>query len=72
MNYLEWADEYSEEASRVLSVINKKKELLNGKLTADTRKQINDVIIAYRCIYRELLAVSEHLRKRGGGLSYET
>ena len=31
MNYSEWADEYLENADRVLSVIEKKKALLNDK-----------------------------------------
>lgn len=68
MNYLEWAEEYLCDARRVLGVIEKKKALLNEKkLTADSRKQLNDTIIAYRCIYRELLSTAEHLRKRAGG-----
>ncbi len=72
MNYIEWADEYLEDACRVLEVIEKKKAHLNEpKLTADTRKQLNDVIIAYRCIYRELLSTAEHLRRRAGGSGYE-
>ncbi len=68
MNYVEWAEEYMTEARRVLGVIEKKKGLLNDcKLNKDARKQISDIIITYRCIYRELLAVAEHLRTRAGG-----
>ena len=67
MNYCEWAAAYREDACRVLSVIEKKKALLNDKtLNADTRKSIGDSIIEYRRIYRELLKTAEHLRTRGG------
>ena len=65
MNYSEWADEYLENADRVLSVIEKKKALLNDKqLNSDARKSISDTIIAYRGIYRELLRTAELLRAR--------
>ena len=65
MNYSEWADEYLENADRVLSVIEKKKALLNDKkLNSDARKSISDTIIAYRGIYRELLRTAELLRVR--------
>lgn len=68
MNYVEWAEEYMTEARRVFGVIEKKKGLLNDrKLNKDAHKQISDIIITYRCIYRELLAVAEHLRTRAGG-----
>jgi hypothetical protein len=68
MNYVEWAEEYMTEARRVLGVIEKKKGLLNDrKLNKDACKQISDIIITYRCIYREMLAVAEHLRTRAGG-----
>ena len=71
MDYNEWADEYMENARRVLSVIEKKKELLNDRrLGKDARKQLSDVIITYRCIYRELLASAEHLRSRAGGKGF--
>lgn len=67
MNYGEWAEAYHQDACRVLSVIEKKKALLNDKkLNADTRKSIGDEIIEYRRIYRELLKTAEHLRARGG------
>lgn len=65
MNYSEWADEYLENADRVLSVIEKKKALLNDKkLNSDARKSISDTIIAYRGIYRELLRTAELLRAK--------
>lgn len=67
MNYCEWAAAYREDACRVLSVIEKKKTLLNDKkLTADMRKSIGDTITEYRRIYRELLKTAELLRNRGG------
>jgi len=66
MNYNEWAVEYRENADRILSVIKKKKSLLNDKkLNSDARKSISDSIIAYRAIYRELLRTAELLRTRG-------
>ena len=66
MNYCEWADEYLQDARRVLNVSEKKKALLNGKkLKSDERKSLNDTINAYRAIYRELLRTAEHLRRRG-------
>ena len=65
MNYSEWADEYLEDADRILSVIKKKKSLLNDKkLNSDARKHLSDMIIAYRSIYRELLRTAEILRAR--------
>lgn len=65
MNYSEWAAEYLENADRVLSVLEKKKALLNDKkLNSDARKSISDTIIAYRGIYRELLRTAELLRAR--------
>ena len=67
MNYREWAAEYRDDACRILSVIEKKKTLLNDKkLSSDTRKSIGDAITAYRRIYHELLLTAEHLRARGG------
>ena len=67
MNYGEWAETYRQDACRVLSVIEKKKALLNDKkLNADTRKMIVDAVVEYRRIYRELLKTAEHLRARGG------
>lgn len=66
MNYNEWADEYMENADRMMNVILKKKALLNDKkLSSDARKSISDTLIVYRRIYRELLAVADYLRARG-------
>lgn len=66
MNYIEWAEQYRDDARRVHSVIERKKALLNDKnLTADTRKSINDVIVSLRGIYRELLRTAELLHARG-------
>ena len=53
------------DARRILTVIEKKKGVLNDRsLTADERKAINDSILSYRVIYRELLKTAEHLRQR--------
>ena len=72
MNYVEWADEYFENARRVRNVIEKKKLLMkNEKMTADARKAVSDAIIAYRRIYRELLQTAEHLRSRAGESCHE-
>lgn len=72
MNYFEWAEEYLADARRILNVIEKKKALLNDKkLSADSRKSVNDSIVEYRRIYREMLATAEHLRKRAERISDE-
>ena len=71
MDYVEWADEYLENARRVKGVIEKKKALLNDKtLSKDAKKCVNDTIVAYRRIYRELLTTAKLLRGRAGE-SYE-
>ena len=71
MDYVEWADEYMENARRVQLVIEKKKALLNDKkLSSDAQKSIRDTIIAYRRIYRELVSTARILRDRAGE-SYE-
>ena len=69
MDYFEWAEEYYENARRVLSVIEKKKLLLkeSKKLTADRRKELNDDIIRYRRIYYELNRSGDTLRSRAEG-----
>ena len=65
MNYIEWADEYYENALRVKAVIDKKKKRMKEeKLTADERKKLTDDIKAYRQIYRELTEIGDTLRDR--------
>lgn len=67
MNYLEWAEEYLENARRILAVIEKKKALMNDRtLSRDARKAISDTITEYRCIHRELLETAAKLRERAG------
>ena len=67
MNYIEWADEYYKNALRVKSVISRKQQQLNeGGLSADARKQLSDVIKAYRRIYYDLMEVCDTLRSRAG------
>lgn len=67
MNYLEWAEEYMTEARNVLGVIEKKKlRMKEERLSSDDKKALSDVIIAYRCIYRELLNTAVRLRERAG------
>ncbi|MBQ6337268.1 MAG: hypothetical protein IJI50_08570 [Ruminococcus sp.] len=71
MDYLVWADEYLEEARRILDVIEKKKtKLKEGSLSRDDRKTLNDTIISYRVIYRELLGTAQRLRERAGEQSH--
>lgn len=66
MNYLEWAEEYYENARRVLEVIEKKKKnLYNKRITADMRKSLCDAIKAYRRIYYELRDIGDTLSARG-------
>lgn len=69
MNYVEWADEYYLNASRVKSVIERKNQQLKEKkaLTADQRKRLTDDIKQYRRIYRELLEIGDTLSSRAGG-----
>lgn len=70
MNYIEWAQEYMDNALSVLKIIEKKKALLNDKsLSADERKAVYDAVAFYRRIYREQLEVSRHLRLRAGSVS---
>lgn len=69
MDYVEWAAEYDHNARRVLSVIEKKKQVLKEKtrLTADERKRLNDDIREYRRIYYELRDISKTLLSRAEG-----
>lgn len=64
MNYIEWADEYMQNALRIKSVIDRKRGMLNEKRSADERKQLLDDIAAYRRIYYELTSIADTLRKR--------
>lgn len=69
MNYLEWAEEYYLNASRIKSVLERKKQLLKetDSLSADERKRITDSIKQYRRIYHELLDIGDTLTMRAGG-----
>ena len=67
MNYFEWAEEYMTEARNVLGVIEKKKKKMKEEgLSSDDKKELRETIIAYRCIYRELLRTANTLRERIG------
>lgn len=66
MNYIEWAEEYEQNALRVKSVIDHKTGLLNEALTADSRKKLLDDIAQYRTIYYELNRIGSLLRGRAG------
>ena len=68
MNYVEWAEEYRENALRIKQVIKKKQNLLNGKnLSADLHKRLTDEIKAYRRIFYELCEIEKTLRERAIG-----
>jgi hypothetical protein len=68
MNYVEWAEEYRENALRIQQVIKKKQRQLNGKhLSADLHKRLTDEIKAYRRIFYELCQVEKTLLERAGG-----
>ena len=71
MNYLEWADEYFQDAVRVQAVMKKKKLLMNDATSAEQKKKLGDDIKAYRRIYRELLDIGDTLRRRAGGETLE-
>ena len=64
MNYIEWAQEYDLNACRIKSVIDRKRGMLNEKLSADARQKILDDIAAYRRIYYELTEIASTLRAR--------
>ncbi len=64
MNYIEWAEEYELNALRIKSVIDRKRGMLNGRISADTRQKLLDDIAAYRRIYYELSGIADTLRKR--------
>ena len=67
MDYVEWAEEYYDNALRIKSVIERKNSELKGKgLTADSRKRLIDDIKAYRRIYYELNEIGDILRSRAG------
>ncbi len=67
MNYFEWAKEYVDEADKVLGVIEKKKRMMKeAGLSRDDKKTLLDTVIAYRCIYRDLLRTASMLRERAG------
>lgn len=66
MNYVEWADEYFRNALSVRNVMEKKKGLLKGRMSADERKKLSDEIKAYRVIYHELTAIGDTLLDRAG------
>lgn len=69
MDYLEWAEEYYDNARRVKSVLEKKKQQLKEKksLTADQKKQLSDTIRDYRRIYHELNSIGDTLTLRAEG-----
>ncbi len=69
MDYVEWAQEYYQNAARVKSVIERKNQELKDRktLTADQRKRLTDDIKQYRHIYRELISIGDTLTARAGG-----
>ena len=71
MNYIEWAEEYYQNALRIKSVIEKKKGMLNEKISADTRQKLIDDIRAYRNIYYDLTRIGDTLLERAGRKPHE-
>ena len=68
MDYVEWAEEYRENALRVKQVIKKKQMQLNEKnISADLHKRLTDEIKEYRRIFYELCEVERTLRERAEG-----
>ncbi len=63
MNYLEWAEEYYENARRIFGVIEKRKAMLKNA-SKDERKQLQEDILKYRSIYYDLMRTAEHLAQR--------
>lgn len=68
MNYIQWSDDYYNQAHKLLKVIEKKKAMLK-KSTADERHAINADIIQLRNIYYECMLTAKHLRLRAGEMA---
>ena len=66
INYIAWADEYVDEAHRLLKVIEKKKQMME-KASVDEKHLLNTEIIRLRDIYYECMLTAKHLRARGEG-----
>lgn len=65
IDYAKWSDEYEQNASQVLGVIEREKARLNDQdLPKETREALRSRIIEYRRIYRDLLHTASHLRLR--------
>lgn len=62
-NYLEWSNEYREEANRLLSVINKYKS--KG---IKNSKEINEKICKYKGYYIECMDIANLLEARHKGV----
>lgn len=67
MNYLEWSQEYTFTAKKILKVIEKLK-LKKLKADALSKKELDIKIAKYRIYYNECLCTANHLYLRYKGV----
>ncbi len=63
MNYIEWAEEYINDAEKIKKVIDKYYKLLKDGETTN-EENINSVIASYRYIYYDLINTAKMLKAR--------
>ncbi len=63
IDYALWAQQYLDDAQKILSVIERKKKKLKHA-SKDERKTISDELMSYRYIYYDLLKSAEILSER--------
>ena len=63
MNYIEWAEEYINDAKKIKKVIDKYYKLLKDGETTN-EENINSVIASYRYIYYDLINTAKMLKAR--------
>ncbi|MGN0489354.1 MAG: hypothetical protein ACI4HO_08845 [Ruminococcus sp.] len=64
MDYLQWAQEYEDDAKRIKEVINKKRARAK---TARNAEMVNKEINTLENIYLDLLGTANQLRRRAEG-----
>ncbi len=65
MDYIKWSQEYIEEAEKLLTAIEHKKQKLSSA-SLDERHTLNADIIKLRNIYYECMLTAKHLCERAG------
>ncbi|MBQ2971723.1 MAG: hypothetical protein IJO20_02220 [Ruminococcus sp.] len=65
MDYIKWSQEYTDEAKKILRIIENKKKMLKN-VTRDERHSLNAEIINLRNIYYECMLTAKHLYERAG------